>query len=111
MSPPPICLIPAWPWKPTFANADACDHLVARVIAEHSRLDLLVNNAATMYHGPLDLADLDRWWDTISVNLSAPFRLSRAALAALRRTGGQILNVASIMAFAGRGGLQRLLRQ
>jgi 3-oxoacyl-[acyl-carrier protein] reductase len=85
-------------------DAGACGRLVARVIAEHSRLDLLVNNAATMYHGPLDLADLDRWWDTISVNLSAPFRLSRAALAALRRTGGQILNVASIAAFAGEAG-------
>jgi NAD(P)-dependent dehydrogenase (short-subunit alcohol dehydrogenase family) len=76
----------------------------ADVIAEHRRLDLLVNNAAAMYHGPLDLADLDRWWDTVSVNLSAPFRLSRAASAELRRTGGQILNVASIMAFAGEAG-------
>jgi NAD(P)-dependent dehydrogenase (short-subunit alcohol dehydrogenase family) len=85
-------------------DAGACGHLVARVIAEHARLDLLVNNAATMYYGPLDLADLDRWWDTISVNLSAPFRLSRAASSALRRTGGQILNVASIAAFAGEAG-------
>ena len=85
-------------------DADACGRLVTQVIAEHSRLDLLVNNAATMYHGPLDLSDLDRWWDTISVNLSAPFRLSRAASAELGRTRGQILNVASIMAFAGEPG-------
>ena len=91
-------------WETDLRDADACDHLVARVIAEHSRLDLLINNAATMYHGPLDLGDLDRWWDTISVNLSAPFRLSRAASAELRRTGGQILNVASIMAFAAEPG-------
>jgi NAD(P)-dependent dehydrogenase (short-subunit alcohol dehydrogenase family) len=88
------------PLEADLRDATACTQLVERVIKEYSRLDLLVNNAATMYHGPLDLADLDRWWDTISVNLSAPFRLSRAAAPELRRTGGQILNVASMMAFA-----------
>jgi NAD(P)-dependent dehydrogenase (short-subunit alcohol dehydrogenase family) len=92
------------PFEADLRDGDACGHLVARVIVEHSRLDLLVNNAATMYHGPLDLADLARWWDTISVNLTAPFRLSRAASAELRRTRGQIINVASIMAFTAEPG-------
>jgi NAD(P)-dependent dehydrogenase (short-subunit alcohol dehydrogenase family) len=69
--------------------------LVERVLTSRSRLDLLVNNAATMYHGNLDVGDMDRWWDTIDVNLSAPFRLARAAHGPLRQTRGQILNVAS----------------
>jgi NAD(P)-dependent dehydrogenase (short-subunit alcohol dehydrogenase family) len=92
------------PFEADLREAEACRHLVQQVLAEHSRLDLLVNNAATMYHGPLDLADLDRWWDTISVNLSAPFRLSRAASAELHRTRGQIINMASIMASAAEPG-------
>jgi NAD(P)-dependent dehydrogenase (short-subunit alcohol dehydrogenase family) len=92
------------PFEADLRDAEACGRLVERVIAARGRLDLLVNNAATMYHGPLDLADLDRWWDTIAVNLSAPFRLSRAASAELGRTRGQIINVASIMAFTAEPG-------
>jgi len=72
-----------------------CARLVDAVVSVHGRLDLLVNNAATMYHGNLTIADLDRWWDTIDVNLSAPFRLARAASGALRRNRGQIINMAS----------------
>jgi len=74
---------------------DAASALVAAVAAARGRLDMLVNNAATMYYGPLDLADLDRWWDTIDVNLGAPFRLVRAAASELRRTRGQVVNIAS----------------
>jgi NAD(P)-dependent dehydrogenase (short-subunit alcohol dehydrogenase family) len=74
---------------------EAPSALVSAVIAACGRLDMLVNNAATMYYGPLDLADLDRWWDTIDVNLGAPFRLARATASELRRTRGQIVNIAS----------------
>ena len=91
-------------WEEDLRRPDGCAELVASVIGAHSRLDLLVNNAATMYHGNLDGADLERWWDTIDVNLSAPLRLARAAAAPLRQANGQILNVASsfgVMAAAG----------
>lgn len=79
----------------------ACDELVKGVVDEYGRLDLLVNNAATISFGPLAIGDLTSWWDTIAVNLTAPFRLSRAALAPLRETQGQIINVASIWGFTG----------
>lgn len=73
----------------------SCDAIIAGVLAARSRLDLLVNNAAAMYYGRLDLADMDRFWNTIDVNLSAPFRLARAACRPLRDSRGQILNIAS----------------
>lgn len=82
----------------------AAEHLVSSVLANKGRLDLLVNNAATMYFGALDLADLDRWWDTIEVNLSAPFRLCRAAAESLARTRGQIINLSSTLGVTGESG-------
>jgi NAD(P)-dependent dehydrogenase (short-subunit alcohol dehydrogenase family) len=82
----------------------AADTLIDAVIGDHGRLDLLVNNAATMYHGELRADDLDRWWDTIEVNLSAPFRLTRAAVGHLRATRGQIINMASILGVTGEAG-------
>ena len=82
----------------------AASTLIDAVIGQHRRLDLLVNNAATMYHGELQANELDRWWDTIEVNLSAPFRLARAAVGHLRTTRGQIINVASILGVTGEAG-------
>ena len=57
-----------------------------------------------MYHGALSLDDLPRWWDTIDVNLSAPFRLARAAVDQLRRNEGQIINLASTLSVTGEAG-------
>ena len=83
---------------------EAAAEIVRSVIQAHHRLDLLINNAATMYHGDLVLEDLPRWWDTIEVNLSAPFRLARAAADELRRNEGQIINIASTLSVTGEAG-------
>jgi NAD(P)-dependent dehydrogenase (short-subunit alcohol dehydrogenase family) len=82
----------------------AAGTLIDAVTGDHGRLDLLVNNAATMYHGELRADDLDRWWDTIEVNLSAPFRLARAAAGHLRAARGQIINMSSILGVTGEAG-------
>jgi NAD(P)-dependent dehydrogenase (short-subunit alcohol dehydrogenase family) len=82
----------------------AAGALIDAVTRAHGRLDLLVNNAATMYHGELRADDLDRWWDTIEVNLSAPFRLCRAAVGHLRAARGQIINMSSVLGVTGEAG-------
>jgi NAD(P)-dependent dehydrogenase (short-subunit alcohol dehydrogenase family) len=72
------------------------DHVVATVLEREGRLDLLINNAATMYYGNLDVDGLGDWWRTITVNLTAPMRLIRAARAALSQRRGQVINIASV---------------
>jgi len=83
---------------------EAAAEIIRSVVREYGRLDLLINNAATMYYGALSLEDLPRWWDTIDVNLSAPFRLARAAVDELRKNEGQIINLASTLSVTGEAG-------
>lgn len=80
-------------------DESAVEALVARTIAEHGRLDFLVNNAgAQIEHSLLDTSNED--WDRIhDTNAKAPFWLSKYAISAMLRAGngGSIVNVASVL--------------
>jgi NAD(P)-dependent dehydrogenase (short-subunit alcohol dehydrogenase family) len=58
-------------------------------------LDLLVNNAGIYEIAEAESTTDDAWQRTIAINLSMPFYLSRAALPALRKRKGAIINIAS----------------
>ncbi len=79
-------------------SADDCRRVVAEVIEQHGRLDILINNAGiTIDKTVLKLTD-DDWRKVLDVNLSGAFYLSQAALAhMLERGTGRIINVSSII--------------
>lgn len=77
----------------------ACDRLIETTLDRFGRLDALVNNAGVLQPiAPVADADPDKWAYTINVNLIAPFYLMHAALPALRRSRGRIINVSTGLA-------------
>ncbi|HKY23118.1 MAG TPA: 2-dehydro-3-deoxy-D-gluconate 5-dehydrogenase KduD [Vicinamibacterales bacterium] len=76
--------------------------LVPSVISAFGRLDILVNNAGICKRKPAADHPDEIWDETIEINLSSVFRLSRAAgVHMLERGGGKIVNVASLLSFQG----------
>jgi 3-oxoacyl-[acyl-carrier protein] reductase len=87
------------------ADAAAADTLVPAVEAALGSLDILVNNAGVTRDG-LFMRMKDADWDSVlTVNLTAAFRLSRAALKGmLRRRYGRIINMTSVVGVSGNAG-------
>lgn len=82
-------------------NADFTDtacpaQVVAEVVARAGRLDVLVNNAGVMQEALAEEMSLADWERTITVNLTSPFLLIKAALPHLRAVKGAIVNIGSI---------------
>ncbi len=85
-------------YQADLADDEAAAGLVPRVLADHGRLDVLVNNAGISWPVPhADLAALPAadWRRLLDVNLIAPWLLCTAAVPALREAGGCIVNVTS----------------
>ena len=76
----------------------ACASVVARVMSEAGRLDVLVNNAGTNpQFGPLLDAEESAIAKIWEVNVMGPLRLTRAAVDSwMREHGGSIVNMSSV---------------
>ncbi|HEY1455617.1 MAG TPA: glucose 1-dehydrogenase [Candidatus Dormibacteraeota bacterium] len=74
------------------------DRLVKGVMERFSRIDILVNNAATNpYMGPVLGADIAAWDKTFEVNLRGVFILTKLVYETyMEAHGGAVVNVASI---------------
>ena len=82
-------------WIGSLFESAACDALVADCLRRFGRLDVLVNNAGIYLSSKAEETTDDAWRETLAVNLSVPFFLSRAALPHLRMSRGVIVNIAS----------------
>jgi len=82
---------------PTMADA-----LVEGTVRELGAIDILVNNAGTIRRSPaVDFSD-DDWAAVVDVNLTAVFRMCRAAGRHMVARGrGKIVNIASLLSFQG----------
>jgi NAD(P)-dependent dehydrogenase (short-subunit alcohol dehydrogenase family) len=75
---------------------DAAERIVRAALDIRGTLDVLVNAAGVIASGTLE-ATTDEMWNTmIAINLTAPFRLMRAAASHLAARKGTIVNVSSV---------------
>ncbi|HET7476311.1 MAG TPA: SDR family NAD(P)-dependent oxidoreductase [Dermatophilaceae bacterium] len=92
----------ALPMAVDLAGTAELGGVVDRAAAALGRLGLLVNAAGTDAPGRAEELALSDWERVMSVNLTAPFALAKAAMPHMRRGGGGlIVNVSSV---AGRRG-------
>lgn len=77
-------------------DAEACIRCLDEVVADHGRLDALVNNAGAAFVGTVENASLDAVRACLEVNFFGVVHASRAAMPHLRAGGGRLLSVSSV---------------
>jgi len=89
----------ALPLQADVADEAQVKAMMATTVSRFGQLDVLVNNAGTtqfIAHSDLDGLTDAVWDEILRVNLKGTFFCCRAAAPELRKTGGAIVNVASI---------------
>ena len=84
------------------SKEDDVRRMVDGTVAEHGKLDVLVNAAAIVPFTPWDDVDFAEWRRIMSVNLDGTFLTNHYAQKAMREAGyGRIVNIASNVILAG----------
>jgi NAD(P)-dependent dehydrogenase (short-subunit alcohol dehydrogenase family) len=75
---------------------EAADRIVRAALDASGALDVLVNAAGVIATGTLDKTTDDVWDRMMAINVTAPFRLMRAASPHLAARKGAVVNVSSV---------------
>jgi NAD(P)-dependent dehydrogenase (short-subunit alcohol dehydrogenase family) len=84
------------------SNTDEIRRLVDQIISQHGRLDCLINNAGWHPpHKPIDEFSVQDFRDLLDLNLVSIFAACKFSLPHLRKTKGNIINLASLVGTMG----------
>ena len=75
--------------------------LLASIVNNHGRLDVLVNNAGIAAPANIEDETLEGWRRTQAVNMEGVFLGCKAAIPAMKTLGGSIINISSIEGIVG----------
>ena len=79
-------------------NEDAVRATVQKVLAEHGRIDALVNNAGGQYIAPLASISAKGWGAVLDTNLTGGFLMARECFSqCMKDAGGAIVNIVADM--------------
>lgn len=82
--------------KCDLTNDEDIKNLVEESINEFSKIDVLINNAATCYDEPVELKTKETFMKVLDINLVAPFLLSKyVSKHMLEQRQGKIINISS----------------
>lgn len=73
--------------------------MVASIVAQAGRLDILINNASAFYPTSLGEITPQHWDELVGTNMKAPLFLAQAALAELKQQRGCIVNMVDVHAY------------
>ncbi len=83
-------------------DPEAVKTVVARVAAEHGRIDLLVNNAAGNFYAASETLSPNAWRSVIEIDLFGTFYCSQAVAPVMRQAGGgRIVNISMTLHYRG----------
>ncbi len=87
------------------SNPEDVETLVKRAVEAMGAVDILVNNAGITKDGLAMRMSDDDWQSVIDVNLTATFRLCRAAVRGMMKARyGRIINISSVVGTTGNAG-------
>jgi meso-butanediol dehydrogenase/(S,S)-butanediol dehydrogenase/diacetyl reductase len=79
-----------------------CQHSVSETVSRYGRIDILFNNAGIVASGTAETTTDEDWDDTMLLNVTAVWRMSKLVIPVMRaHGGGVIINNASDWAFVG----------
>lgn len=86
-------------------NAEETEALIGQADAAMGQVDIVVNNAGLTRDNLMARMKDEEWEQVIAVNLTAGFRIARAALRGMmRRRHGRIIGITSIVGVTGNAG-------
>jgi NAD(P)-dependent dehydrogenase (short-subunit alcohol dehydrogenase family) len=93
----------AWVYPTDLSDVDACGEMIEKVLADHDRVDILINNAGRSIRRSVE-ESLDRFHDfqrTMQLNYFGAIKLIMGALPKMIEQGrGHVINISSIGAQA-----------
>jgi NAD(P)-dependent dehydrogenase (short-subunit alcohol dehydrogenase family) len=73
------------------SQAEACSRVLERTLAEFGRVDILFNNAGIVTHGTAETTSDEVWNQTMSINVTAVWRMCKLVLPLMKQQGGGVI--------------------